>query len=192
MTRTTPPRSNTGGYARPFSGVGVEFFPLGLAPDSSGVVLHEAGYLAQNSDWNFRSIFSPYWRLIYDWEAGHRIRYGGKTAVLGPDRLVLAPAHIHYDFEEIRPVPTFWLHFTCVRQLPAPQQLPLFLSPDAVELGLIHALADRINAHGEQPDRQRVFGLSSALLSVVLSRPELQGLEEAPAGIQRVVEQGGV
>ena len=57
MTRLTPPHSNTGSNSCPFSGVGVElFFPLGLAPDSSDVVLHEAGYLAQNADWNFGNI----------------------------------------------------------------------------------------------------------------------------------------
>ena len=186
MTRRATPRRNTGGYSKPFSGVGVEFFPLGLAPDSSGVVLHEAGFLPRNDNWNFRNIFSPYWRLIYDWQPGHRIRHGRKTAVLGPDRLVLAPPHIHYDFEESRPVPTCWLHFTFARQLPESRQRPLFLVPDATELGLIQALADRIQAPGER-DRRRIFGLSSALLSVVLSRPELSGLEETPAGIQRVV-----
>ncbi|MCX6936296.1 MAG: AraC family transcriptional regulator [Verrucomicrobia bacterium] len=188
MTRLTPPRNNTGGYSNPFSGVGVEFFPLGLAADSSGVVLHEAGYLTQNSDWNFRNVFSPYWRLIYDEEAGHQIRYGGRTAMLGPDRLVLAPAHIYYDFEEIRPVPTFWLHFTCVRQLPAPQQVPLFLNPEPLELELIQALSGQINASGKL-DRQRISGLSAALLSVVLSRPDLHWQETTLAGIQRVVEE---
>ena len=187
MIQAPPPRRNRGAYSLPFSGVGVEFFPLGLAPDSSGVVLHETGYLTQNSDWNFRNLFCSFWRLIYDEEAGHLIRFGGKTALLGPDRLALMPAHIHYDFEGIPPVPTFWLHFTCVRNLPAPQQVPLILRPDANELGLIQTLAGQINAPGGQLDRQRIFGLSSALLSVVLSRPELRGLEEIPAGIHRVV-----
>jgi AraC-like DNA-binding protein len=130
--------------------------------------------LIQTFDCNFHSIFSLYWQLIYNWEAEHRIRHRRETAVLETDRLVLAQAQIHYDFKEIRPVQTLWFHFTCVPQLTAPQQVPLFLHPDAVELGLIQALAKQIKSRGE-PKRQRIFGLSSALLSMVLSSKDLRG-----------------
>ena len=33
---------NRGAYSSPFSGVGVDFFPLGVPPDHSGFVFHAA------------------------------------------------------------------------------------------------------------------------------------------------------
>ena len=64
---------NRGAYSKPFSGVGVEFFPLGVPPDHSGLVLYEAGYLPANDWWNFPNVLSPFWRLYYNARKGHRV-----------------------------------------------------------------------------------------------------------------------
>jgi hypothetical protein len=48
MSYSALKKRNRGCYTQPFSGVGMEFFPLGVLPDQSGVVLHEAGFLAKN------------------------------------------------------------------------------------------------------------------------------------------------
>jgi hypothetical protein len=53
VSNTALQQRNRGAYASPFSGVGVEFFPLGMPPDRSGFVLHEARYLARNDWWDF-------------------------------------------------------------------------------------------------------------------------------------------
>jgi hypothetical protein len=52
---------NQGGYASPFCGSGVEFFPLGVPCDHSGFVLHEVGYMPGNSRWNYPDVLSPFW-----------------------------------------------------------------------------------------------------------------------------------
>ena len=44
-------RVNIGAYESPFSGVGVEFHPLGSEQDSFPLVLHETGFIPQNSKW---------------------------------------------------------------------------------------------------------------------------------------------
>ena len=36
---------NRGAYNRPFSGVGVEFDPLGVKPGRTGITLHESGFI---------------------------------------------------------------------------------------------------------------------------------------------------
>ena len=55
---------NRDAYSSPYSGVGEEFFPLGVPPDHAGFVLHEVGYDPENEDWNFPSVLSPFWRLF--------------------------------------------------------------------------------------------------------------------------------
>ena len=80
---------NHGAYGSPFSGVGVEFFPLGVLPDHSGLVLHESGYLEENHHWQFVNVLSPFWRLYYDLRPGHKVILPDSETRLGPDVLVL-------------------------------------------------------------------------------------------------------
>src|SRR5512133_4269159 len=119
---------NVGAYASPFSGVGMEFLPLGVSPGASGLVLHESGYLPCNREWNFSNVFSQFWRLYYDFVPGHQLVFTDKTVSLGPDRFVIVPSGCLFDCRGKSPVPHFWLHFNCsrrpVREQPVPIELP--------------------------------------------------------------------
>jgi len=59
-------RKNIGAYDSPFSGVGIGHDPLWSDSPRSGVVIHECGYLESNQNWNFPSVFGPFWRLYYN------------------------------------------------------------------------------------------------------------------------------
>jgi AraC family transcriptional regulator, arabinose operon regulatory protein len=180
--QTESARSNTA-----FTGVGMEFYPLGLEPDMSGVVLHEAGHMSRNAHWTFLDVYNPYWRLIYDWRPGHKILRGDREISLGPDHLVLHPGHVHCDFRGEAPVPTTWLHFSYKHRPDLSQEVPFDLKPAETELRLLRELSG-IFREREAQVRQRVFSLSLALLQVVLSRPGLRWLEETPPAISRVTE----
>jgi AraC-like DNA-binding protein len=153
----------------------------------SGVVIHETGHLARNPDWNFPSMFSPYWRLIYDWRAGHKLVLPDREIMLGPERLVLNPDHFRCDFRGAAPVPTSWIHFTHDRRPTHAQEVPIVLTPTPVERGLLTELAGLFGAPAET-GRRRIFSLSLALLQMVLSRPELHWLEERPEGLNRATQ----
>jgi len=180
--RTDSARSNTA-----FSGSGMEFYPLGLEPDMSGLVLHEAGHLMRNAHWTFLDVYNPYWRLIYDWRPGHKILHGDREISLGPDHLVLHPGHVHCDFRGEAPVPTTWLHFSYNYRPDLGQEIPFDLEPAETELRLIRELRGLFGKR-EAQHRRRVFCLSLALLQVVLSRPGLRWLEETPLAVGRVTE----
>jgi hypothetical protein len=47
MSDSTQSRTNVGAYDQPFSGVGIEYYPLGVKPGRSGLTLHESGYLSR-------------------------------------------------------------------------------------------------------------------------------------------------
>ena len=180
-------RNNNGAYTTPFSNTGVEFFPLGVVPDYSGLVLHESGYLPHNENWNFPNIFSPFWRLIYDGGPGHTIVFPDREVPLGPDRIVILPDHRRCHFREDAPAPTFWLHFNCSRSPVLHQPVPIELTPTPVELGLIGELRPLYKRAGHDETRQRIFRLSLALVQVALSRSEIRWMREKPEPLLKVV-----
>jgi hypothetical protein len=163
--------------------------PLGVLPDYSGVVLHESGYQRRNGPWNFPNMLSQFWRLIYDYQAGHQVVLPNKIVPLGPDRIVVVPSHLRFHCQGPEPVPTFWLHFNCCRR-PAPTQaIPIELPVEEVDLALMTRVGTLIQQNEDRRLSRRVFGLSVARLQVVLSRSEIEWFEEPPEGLTRAVHQ---
>ena len=163
---------NKGAYESPFSGTGIEFDPLGIEPDRMGLVIHETGYNPCNSDWNFPSVLSPFWRIYHNRQRAHCVVFGEEYFELTPDRIVLIPDHQVFHCLGQQPVPSFWIHFG-FNQKPAPHQaLPICLEPADAEMCLIQTMSDLILADGMRPSN-RIYSLSLALLHVVLTRSEI-------------------
>ena len=167
-------KRNAGCYSSPFSGVGTEFFPLGILPDHSGIVLHEAGYLPCNDWWNFPNTLSPFWRLYYNFKKGHKVVFRNFEAELTPENIMLIPDHQLFDSVGTKPVPHFWMTFSPARRSDLRQKIPIMLRPERCELDIIRKITALYNDNSECSDRKRAFSLSLALLSIVLSRPEIQ------------------
>lgn len=166
-------QQNTGTYTSPFSGVGTAFFPLGIMPDRSGFTLHETGFLPHNDWWRFVQVLSPFWRFYYNFEKGHRVVFHDTSFEVMPEHIMLIPDHQLFDSVGTTPVPHFWMAFTPALRIDTRQTVPILLKPEHYELEIIRTIAALYNARGDCSDRQRTFHLSVALLSVVLSRPEL-------------------
>ena len=188
MANSAKRRVNRGAYSSPFSGVGLEFYPLGIAPDHSGLVLHESGYLRHNRHWNFPNVFSPFWRLYYDFAPGHKLVFPDRTVALGPDRFVLVPSRSRFHCRGERAVETLWLHFDCARHLVPGQLVPIELKPTPAEAACLAELVQMLGRNQEGNLHHRIFGFSLALLQLVLNRPEIQWLEGVPAGVVRAVQ----
>jgi AraC-like DNA-binding protein len=166
-------RVNRGAYANPFSGIGLEFFPLGTPPDQSGMVLHEVQFKRRLRDWHFPRTFSPFWRLYYNLEPGHKVVFPKCEVMLGPDRIILIPDHCLFDSEGEGPVGHFWMTFSYARRPMAGTQIPIELSPTAGELALLRELIIWLGRNDQDKHRERIYHCSLALLHVVLSREEL-------------------
>ena len=185
MANSAKSRVNRGAYSSPFSGVGLEFFPLGIVPDHSGLVLHESGYLRRNRHWNFPNVCSPFWRLYYDLAPDHQLVFPDKTVALGPDRFVLVPSRSRFHCRGERAVPHFWLTFNCARHLVSEQVVPIELKPTPAEAACVAELVQLLASNKESDLNDRIFGFSLALLQLVLHRPEIHWLEGVPAGVGR-------
>ncbi len=181
-------RRNRGAYTNPFSGVGMEFFPPGLLPDTSGVLLHEAGFLPRNDWWVFPNTLSPFWRLYHNGRPGHKLVFPDAEYELTPAHVVLIPDHCLFHSLGRGPVPHWWMAFQVARRLAADQAVPILLTPSAVERALLRELARQFTGIGVG-HRERAFHLTLALLHEVLSRPEIHWQARTPpAGLERALQ----
>jgi AraC-like DNA-binding protein len=190
VSKSALQKRNRGAYDQPFSGVGVEFYPLGVPPDHSGIVLHESGFLAHNDWWHFPDVLSPFWRLYYNFDPGHSVVFDGREVPLTPRHLVLIPDGHLFHCRGRKPVRNLWLAFSSAFRLEPGQPAPIQLSPTRTELALFHELARLIGMrHGTAAPRHRIYHRSLALLHHILSRPELRWqTQTAPEGIRRATQ----
>jgi len=179
-------RKNVGAYQQPFSGVGMEFEPLGAAPVDTGFVLHETGYWLNCGAWNFPSVYSPFWRIYYDYEARHQVRFGDKLTALRPDRVVVIPDHQRFDCIGDEPVAKLWFSFSCLRSADPGQPMPIVIPVNDVIAAFAEELPRLFRSH--RPDRrERVFQLSLSFVLYVLSQPQICWQDRMPEHLARVL-----
>ena len=177
-----------GAYESPFSGQGITFYPLGVHPEEL-TTLHETGFLPARPYWNYPNVFSPFWRLYYDLERGHKVVFPdtGRNVTLGPDKVVLIPDHQMFNTEGTEPRAKFWFAFTCTRRVHPGQELPIVFKPSGSELALIQQLIRLVKAKPGNAQKNRILHVSLALLHVTLSRTEIRWLEKKPASLQEAI-----
>jgi AraC-like DNA-binding protein len=176
-----------GAYGSPFSGTGMEFLPLGVEPPDVGLLLHEVGYLPRRPHWNYRNVFSPFWRLYYDLQPGHRVVFQNREVTLGPDRIVLIPDRQLFHAAGTEPRPKFWIAFTHSAHLVATETIPIQLRPGAAELSLIEDMIKLLRAPSRADNRHRVYHCGIALLHVVLSHPDIRWQTDTPDNLTEVI-----
>lgn len=180
-------KRNRGCYSNPFSGVGMEFFPLGLIPGRSGVVVHEIGYLRRNDWWLFPNTLSPFWRLYYNFSRGHKVIFPDAEYELEPGHIVLIPDHHLFHSHGLAPVPHFWTNFQVARRLDPDQPVPILLRVTNLELGLLSRVRVLFTGMG-QGERERIYHLGLALLHLTLSRPEVRWRDHpVPHSVQKAI-----
>jgi AraC-like DNA-binding protein len=187
MPNSNQSRINIGAYDQPFSGVGVEYYPTGVKPGRSGVTLHECGYIKNNTKWNYPGVFSPFWRLYYNFDCGHCVLFGDRIIELTPEHIMLIPDHSLFHCLGKNPVPTFWVAFSFVKRPDPALDVPILISPRNTEMCLIRDLQDMIAASDECKPTDAIYRNSLALLQVVLSRPELRWQPPVPDNLMKVV-----
>jgi AraC-like DNA-binding protein len=166
--------------------VGIEFYPLGVTPDHSGVVLHEVGFLPRNDWWVFPNVFSPFWRLYYNFRPGHRVIFPDREVPITPRHIMLIPERHLFHCEGRTAVPNLWLAFSVARSLATGTRVPLLLKPSRTELFLLRAIAGLIGRR--HAERESAYFAGLALLRLVLGRPEIRWAGGViPEGVRRAL-----
>jgi AraC-like DNA-binding protein len=181
-------RVNRGAYDRPFSGVGIEFAPLGIKPDRSGVSLHETGFLRANSDWNYPGVFSPFWRFYNNASCGHCVLFGERMVELVPGLIMLIPPHCLFHCLGRNPVPTFWMSFSFTHKLHRDAVPPVLLNARDTDLCLIRDLEELVMSNPDLQPNDATYRNSLALLQTTLARPELSWQPPVLKNLARVID----
>jgi AraC-like DNA-binding protein len=151
-----------------------------------GFVLHEAGYWARCRDWNFPNVFSPFWRIYYDLDPGHWVRFGDTLTPLGPKHVLVIPNHRRFDCVGDPPVRSLWLVISCEREADPWQSMPIVIEANDTIRAFAKEFA-RLTATRRPDGRERIRGLSLAFGMYVLHRPEIRWREPVPEWILRVI-----
>lgn len=169
---------------RSTSGLLIVFDPLWVNLPDRGLLLHECGYLELCDNWNFASVFSPFWRLYWNSKPGFFIDFSGQIIDLTPDNLVLIPPHCAYDCWTKNPTPHFWIHFT-YHKTPAHSEA-IVIKPGEAELCVVKDLKEviKLSLAEETPERGRL--LASSLAQIAISRTEIEWKESLPPNLARL------
>ena len=185
MPYTAHGHINIGAYDQPFSGVGVEYYPLGVKPGRSGITLHECGWLPDNSQWNYPGVFSPFWRLYYNFDRGHCVLFGDSMIELTPGHIMLIPDHQLFHCLGENQVSTLWVAFSFTKRLHQGTQLPVMLEPRDTELCLIRDLRNLIKANPDWKPTDAIYRNTLALIQVTMARPQLTWQAPIPDNLTR-------
>ena len=180
-------KTNAGAYESPVSGVGIVHDPDWTNPPPRGVVIHECGFLEVNKHWNFTRVFSPFWRLYFNTEPGHRVIFGKEVVELNRDRIVMIPPHRQFHCRSTRPVPSLWVHFSISRKLSDKSGGALVFQPTLAELALAGDLIEAISEARLREPTDRNFRLAMALVLTVLSRREIAWSPEFPPHLLKAI-----
>ena len=151
----------------------MEFFPVGVPSDQSGVLLHETGYLPRNDWWVFPNTLSPFWRLYYNNQPGHQVVFPDAEFNLDPAHIVLIPDRQLFHSVGRKPVSHLWLTFQVARRLDGSQSVPVLLRPTPTERYSIEEIKRHFHGIG-QGNREHILHTSLALLHLLLIRPEIR------------------
>lgn len=190
MTGSIKKRLNSDARVSPYySGLGVEFNPLGVIDETLNPTLHETGYLPNNSKWNFPDVLSPFWRVYYNLDGGHRIFVNDEEHELVPGRLFIIPDQIFIHCKGDSPVRHFWMQFSVPsRWVDLLQPLPIQMDPTEEEKALIAGISSHIEECPDDLDKEVIYHQSMALLHLLFARLEILWKPPFPESFSRLLD----
>ena len=187
MSDSVPKRINVGAYDKPFSGVGIEYYPLGGEFDHTGLLIHEVGYSPKNKDWNFPSVFSPFWRLYYNSKPGHCVSLSETFYEILPDHIMLIPDRQFFHCLGANPVPTFWMAFSTELSISPFQPVPILVKLTKTELLLIQDIQKLILEDTDYTPTDAIYRHGLALLNVVIAKSDIRWKKNPPKILNEIL-----
>lgn len=124
-------KNDYGAYGGAITGCGIALPP---APPVELIPL-ECGYYSAVAGWHYHGVYSPFWRLYYNEEAGATVTSEQGVVELLPDVLVLTPPLVRIDCDGPDGVPHFWIHFSAEPVWQGPEgPLPVALTSASRQL----------------------------------------------------------
>jgi AraC-like DNA-binding protein len=185
MSDPTKIKKNRGAYYSPFSGVGIELYPLGTAPKMSSITVHEVGYAAKNRNWIFPSVYSPFWRLYYNEKPGHSIVFNKKIIELQPEYFILIPERQLFHTNGVLPCPHFWISFSVDKIYNKKDSVPYIIKKNDFLLNIFKKV--KKIAYERKIKRDRLYLYAQNFIEFVIEQSSVTWEEAPPEKITGVV-----
>ena len=162
------------------------FTPHGLRPPAGesgeNFQIHECGVLRLGTNWNYRAVRSPFWRMYYDLKPGAWIESQGKRHALDPEKVVLVPDGVSFNCGSRAGVDHLWVHFSLYLSLTTATagviEIPARRTIRAVARDLYRMIARRESNHATR--------FSSGLLNLVFAEVGPEGFETIPIRLRKL------
>jgi len=145
------------------------------------------GYERRNSGWRYPQVFSPYWRLYYNFAPGQQIRSDAGTLELNPAQFILIPENVLFHCETRSGAPPhLYVHFSLLPGLIAMLKAPVAVRAEPAGVEIVKALKREVTK-ARVPETGH---LCLSLLHWIFSRPgtSLTFAKPRPPALNRVME----
>ncbi len=140
--------------------------PLGLPMEltTPRFLVHECGYEERIENWNSDQVLCPFWCLWHVMEEESWIESEGARWELGPECILLKPAHVSHSTYSRRPARQLWMHFSLISEYAFEAPAPFVIPVSSLLRQQLCAVAD---ACGSAPrgDARVLYHHSKALLN---------------------------
>lgn len=102
------------GYGIPYLQNSFNFRPENALSAKAGIEILACGSISKLIDWNYRDVFSPFWRLYYNPTAGAGVQCDDTYYPLRPQSILIIPDHLTFNCQcnADREVSHLWIHFS--------------------------------------------------------------------------------
>ena len=153
-------------------------------------LIHECGFQKRIENWSTGGeVLCPFWCLWHVMEEGNWVESDGARWELGPERILLKPAHVSHSTHSQRPAAQVWLHFSLIPEY-------VFETPAPFVISLSPLLREQISAvmaacsDAREGDARVLYHYAQAFLNACFAaRPlPLRVLPEALRAILQLID----
>lgn len=132
---------------------------------------------------------SPFWRVYYNLDEGHRIFINDEVHELVAGRLFIIPSQVFIHCNGEHPVRHLWVAFSLPGMwVDSSQPLPIELEPTAAESALLESISNHIEKYSGGSAKEMVYHKSLAFLHLLLARLEILWKPPFPKSLLRVLD----
>jgi len=145
-----------------------------------------AGYLRRNTGWRYPQVFSPFWRLYYNFAPGQQIR-ADRVLSLHPGQFILIPENVLFHCEtRFGAPPHIYIHFTLLSGQVSALTSPIAVRAAPAGIAIVNDLKREIT-NSQAPQAAH---LSLSLLHWIFSRPDApqSAVKQCTPALARVIE----
>jgi AraC-like DNA-binding protein len=128
-------------------------------------LIHECGFQTRIEYWTIDTVVCPFWCLWHVMEKENWVESEGTCWELGPECILLKPAHVSHSTRSCRPAAQVWLHFSLIPEYAFETAKPFAIPLNSLLREQLSAVIDACGA-GREGDTRALYHQSKALLNV--------------------------